>query len=143
MTGGPGAATTPRRRRRWPIVVAALTVVVAVAAAALVVFWWTRDGDIGLRPDWQPPVQTFLTSSMRAQPVPGWRATVTDLGLPGSTPGSAVQSRVSTSDDQRWSDPFVGSLGDAGFFLAQTHGAPGTQWWLAGIDVRASPTGYW
>lgn len=128
---------TPQRRRRWPIVVAAaLAVVVVIVAAMVVVAWSKRDGGIGPRPAWQPTAQTILASSMAVQPVAGWRTSVADLGLPTVAPGPAAQSRISTSDDPYWSNPFVGNLGNDAYFVAGSPGAPHTQWWLVAVDVR-------
>jgi hypothetical protein len=60
------------------------------------------------------PQQTLLSSSMRQQPVPGWTATVKDLGLP---PGTVARP--------------VDNIGDLGVFL----GITGEGWWLLGLDV--------
>lgn len=106
---------------------AVVAVVVAAVLAATVVVWWKRDDDTGPRAAWDPPAQTFLASPMRAQPVPGWRISVTDLGLPG---------RISTNDNPFNSQPFVGSLGDNGYFLGSSPAPVGTQWWLTAIDVQ-------
>lgn len=78
-------------------------------------------------------MQTLLTSSMRIQPVDGWRSSVVDLGLPGATPGSAAASRIATAEDPFHSAPFIGNLGDSAYFIV---GAPASQWSLVAIDVR-------
>lgn len=61
------------------------------------------------------PPQTFLTSSMRQQPVPGWQVTVDALGLPS---GAVVRP--------------VGSIGDRGVFLGITDEG----WWMVGLNLR-------
>ncbi len=60
------------------------------------------------------PAQMMLTSSMRTEPVPGWKASSRELGLP---PGTIPK--------------IVGNVGDHGYIL----GITGTGWWLVGIDV--------
>jgi hypothetical protein len=112
------------------LVLALLVMATVVAVAAtLLIAWGTRDGAIDSRPRWHPLAQTFLASSMRVQPVPGWKTSVADLGLPN-------QSRFATSQDPFSSRPFVGNLGDQAYFVAGSPGAPDTQWWLIGIGVR-------
>jgi hypothetical protein len=81
------------------------------------------------RGDWQPPPQTVLDSSMRLQPVPGWRTSVGNLGLPES-------SIFGRTDDPHGSTPFVGSVGNNGYFLASAPGSPDRERWLVGLDVR-------
>jgi hypothetical protein len=115
-------------------VLAALLLSVAVVSAVLVV-WWNRGGG-GARPVWQQPAQMFLSSSMRAQPVPGWRVNVTDLGLPSATPGMSDGSTITTDDDPSESTPFIGYVGDSAFFVARKPSTPGSQWWLVGLNVR-------
>lgn len=63
---------------------------------------------------------------MKLAPVPGWRATVTDLGLrssEGPEPTRLVQ------------DPFIGNMGDKAYFLGRSSAPTGDQYWLAGLDV--------
>ncbi len=137
MTWNTAVAPPPRPRRRWPIVVAAAVVVVVLIAGTLLIVWWKWDtGSSGVRATWQPAPQTLLAPSMRVQPVPGWRTTVTDLGLPIPAAGAADPTRIATNVDPYWSSPFVGNLGDRGYFLASTPGTPNPQWWLVGLDVR-------
>jgi hypothetical protein len=125
----PAVAAAPHARRRWPIVLAVLAVVVAVIAAGLVVLWWKRGSDLSMRPDWQPPPETLLSSSMRVQPVPGWHITAAELGLPD-------HSRLATNDNAFQSKPFIGYLDDRGYFLASTPGAQAPEWWLVGVDAH-------
>lgn len=107
--------TSSARVRRWWIVGAVLSVVLAVAVVTAV-YVTTR------RPTYQPqsvpslglPAQEMLTSSMKRQPVPGWKTTAEELGLP---PGGVVKA--------------MRNIGDRGYFL----GITGTGWWLVGIDV--------
>jgi hypothetical protein len=127
-------AVPSRSRRRWLIVVAVLSVVVAVAVA---VVWWVQDdGSAAARRAWQPPPSAQLSSPMRAQPVPGWRTNVTDLGLP-SPPQGAELSRIAASNDPFGPRPFIGNLDDHAYFLASSPATPGPQWWVVGIDVRS------
>jgi hypothetical protein len=65
---------------------------------------------------------------MRVQPVPGWRTSTSDLGLPDG-------SRIASSDDPYWSNAFVGYLGDDAFFVAGNPGRSNPQWWLVALDV--------
>jgi hypothetical protein len=132
VTSTPVAVASPSRRR-WYIVVAILGVVVAVAVA---VVWWVQDdGSAAARRAWQPPPSAELSSPMRAQPVPGWRTNVTDLGLP-SPPQGAELSRIAASNDAFGPRPFIGDLDDHAYFLASSPATPGPQWWVIGIDVR-------
>jgi hypothetical protein len=117
--------------------VAVAVAVVVLVAATLLVVWWSRDG--GSDPAgsaWHPAPQTLLASSMRVQPVPGWRASLTDLGVPVAPPGSGNQSRIATDDDPFESHPFVGHIAERAYFLASSPAVPARQWWLVGIDVR-------
>jgi len=66
---------------------------------------------------------------MRKQPVPGWKTTLAQLGVPG--PG-----KIATNSDPGWSTPFVGGLGDRAYFVASGPSAQSTQWWLTGISVH-------
>jgi hypothetical protein len=66
---------------------------------------------------------------MRVQPVPGWRITAAELGLPDHT-------RFATNDNPFQSKPFAGYLGDRGHFLASMPGAPTHEWWLVGVDAH-------
>jgi hypothetical protein len=127
-----GVEPAPPAHRRWPFVVGAIVVaaVVTVVATVLIVRWThAGDGSTVVHPEWHPPAQTFLASSMRLQPVPGWRVRVGDLGLPDET-------RIATSDNPSSSEPFIGPVGDRGYFLANSPSVPDKQWWLVGVDAR-------
>lgn len=104
------------RARLWWIFGVVLTVV-AIAAAVTVVVSLARRTAVG-QPQSAPslgfPAQELLTSPMRKEPVPGWRTSSRELGLP---PGTVPK--------------LIRNFGDQGYFLAIT----GTGWWLAGIDV--------
>jgi hypothetical protein len=107
------------RIQRWWLVGGALAVVAVVAVTAVVLV--SRNHGAGPtsrseRPAPTLPAQLLLTSSMRQQPVPGWKISAEDLGLPGGT----VMK------------PF-GNVGDRGYFV----GVTGEGWWLVGIDVAA------
>lgn len=109
--------------------------VVVVLASTLLIVWWKRDSDgSATRADWQPPQQAVLTS-MSVRPVPGWRTSVTDLGLPGTTPGVTGRSMLAASNEQFGPKTFVGDIGNRAYFLANSPGAINPQWWLVGIDV--------
>ncbi len=107
------------RIQRWWLVGGALAVVAVVAVTAVVISSGNHNAGSQAqseRPAPALPVQLLLTSSMRQQPVPGWKITAEDLGLPGGT----VMK------------PF-GNVGDRGYFV----GVTGEGWWLVGIDVAA------
>ena len=117
-------------RRRGLLISAAVLVVVVVSAVAVFTWWLPAHRLDAARESWQPPPQAMLSSSMREQPVPGWRTTVSDLGLP-----AAGDSRIAVSNDPRGPRPFIGSIDSRAYFLASS-GAPETpQWWLVGVDV--------
>jgi hypothetical protein len=48
----------------------------------------------------------------------------------------AGETTIAASNDPFGPWPFIGSLGDHGYFLAHTRGTPNPQWWLVGVDVR-------
>ena len=120
-------------RDGWLLIVLAVGVVAVVAVVATVaVLVTTRHGVtpfIG-RPNWTPPAQTLLASSMAKQPVPGWTVNLDGLGLP-------ADSKIATSDDAAWSRPLVGTLDERAYFLAKTPDSSGTRWWLVGVDTRS------
>ena len=72
---------------------------------------------------------------MRVQPVPGWRMSVTDLGLPAPAEG-AEHSAIAVSNDPNGRRPLIGNLDDRAYFLASSPATPGPQWWVVGLDVR-------
>ena len=127
-------APQSRRRRRWLLIVATLAAVVVVTVAGAAGWWFTGGAEALARSRWQPPEQTFL-SSMREQPVAGWRTRMSDLGLPAPTDGGEP-SRIAASNDPNGPRPFIGSLGNNAYFLASSSGTPGPQWWLVVIDVH-------
>src|SRR5437868_10162718 len=121
----------PRNDRRWIIGMVAAVAICTVAAGVVVILAGRTPGKSVAafhRGDWQPPAQKVLASSMRQEPIPGWRTHVEDLGLPES-------SIFGTSDNSAQSDPFVGAVDTNSFFLTSSPGAPDRQWWLAGLDV--------
>jgi hypothetical protein len=93
-------------------------VLFAVAAAAItaVVFVTApkQEGHPKAAPSLGLPAQALLTSSMRREPVPGWKTSSDELGLP---PGTVPK--------------VLGNVGDHGYFL----GITGRGWWLVAIDV--------
>lgn len=113
VTGTEGVPSVSRFR--WWLVGVVLLVVVAAAVAAVLIV-------VGRKVEGRPqaaslpglPAQTLLASSMRKQPVPGWKVTVKQLGLP---PGTAVKP--------------LRNVGERGYFLGIT--AKG--WWLVGVDL--------
>ncbi|MHA0285621.1 hypothetical protein ACXYX3_04110 [Mycobacterium sp. C3-094] len=105
---------------------------IVVVAAVLFVTRWLPDLRLSAaRASWEPPPQAMLSSSMREQPVPGWRAAVSDLGLP-----TTGDSRIAVSNDARGPRPFIGSMDSRAYFLASSGAPDAPQWWLAGIDVQ-------
>lgn len=106
----------PSSPARWWWLAGSVLTVVAVAAVTAVIYVTTRTS-VG-QPQAAPPPglspQELLTSSMRSEPVPGWKTSAQELGLP---PGGVVKA--------------ITNLGDRGYFL----GITGTGWWLVGIDV--------
>jgi hypothetical protein len=105
----------PSRVRRWWIVGAVLSVV-GVAAVTPIVFLTAPKptGQSQPAPPLGIPAQELLTSSMRKEPVPGWKTSSETLGFP---PGTIPK--------------VIGNIGDNGYFL----GITGTGWWLVGVDV--------
>lgn len=79
--------------------------IVVVAAVFFVTRWLPDLRMSAARASWEPPPQAMLSSSMREQPVPGWRAAVSDLGLPATG-----ESRIAVSNDPRGPRPFIGSI---------------------------------
>lgn len=120
----------PHRRRRWLLAGGALVLVTAVVLA-LVLVWLPRYKLNSARAAWQPPTEPVLSSSMREQPVVGWRTSVLDLGLPEANDSRIVVSNVPTGP-RAW----VKSLGDNVYMLASSAASNGRQWWLAGVDAR-------
>ncbi|KMO82893.1 hypothetical protein MCHLDSM_00775 [Mycolicibacterium chlorophenolicum] len=117
-------------RRRVVLLGAAVLLVVVITVAAF--HWWLPALRLSAaRGSWQPPPDATLSSSMREQPVPGWRTTVADLGLPPTS-----DSRIAVSNDPSGPRPFIGSIGTSAYFLASSGAAEEPQWWLAGMDVR-------
>jgi hypothetical protein len=125
----------PRYARLWTIGLV-LAAVVALAVGAIVTVVMTKrlmsddTAPTFRRGEWQPPEQTVLESSMRARPVPGWRTSVEDLGLPETN----VFGR--TDEPHVWSTPFIGAVGAKGYFLARSPGSPDAERWLVGLDVH-------
>jgi len=78
---------------------------------------------------------------MRDKPVPGWRISSTDLGLPQTRDG-AEPSRIAESNDPSGPRPFIGRVGDKAFFLARSGSEPSPQWWLTGVDVKSGQAAF-
>lgn len=117
------------RRRILPLGVVVLLMVVIIVAAA--VHWWLPALRLSTaRETWRPPAGEMLSSSMREQPVPGWRTTVAELGLP-----QTGDSRIAVSNDPSGPRPFIGTVGSRAYFLASSGVPEAPQWWLAGVDV--------
>lgn len=70
---------------------------------------------------------------MRVHPVPGWKADISDLGLP---PGS----KFTTADTPWRPGPIIKTSDDRALLLATSPGAAAPQWWLTGVDVRDGRT---
>lgn len=128
----PNGKPTASRRVRWWMVGLVISAVF-LAVAGVVVFVTGRSTSDSTstfhRGDWQPPPQTVLASSMRERPVPGWRTTVAELGLPES-------STFGTSDNPAQSEPLIGLNENNAFFIVNSPGAPDRHWWLLGLDVH-------
>lgn len=95
------------RLRRWSVIL------------AMIVLVGCTDGTTGEQPQAAPPVPelpktALLAASMRQLPVPGWQASLSQLGLP---PDSGVLPLT--------------NVGDRGIFLGITE----EDWWLLGVDV--------
>lgn len=133
MTNNPYRTPMPRYARWWTIGLV-LAAVVSLAVGAIVIVVKTRQlmsvdpSPTFHRGDWQPPEQTVLGSSMRVQPVPGWRTSVGDLGLPENS----VFGR--TDEPHVWSTPLIGAVGARAYFLARDPDLP--ERWLIGLDVH-------
>ena len=69
---------------------------------------------------------------MREQPVPGWRTSPVNLGLP-----DADDSRIAVSGDPFGPRPFVGSIGSRAYFLAHSASGDRMRWWLVGLDASS------
>jgi hypothetical protein len=65
-------------------------------------------------------------------PAPGWRVSLTDLGLPAPPNGT----RVANDERPFQSAPLVGSIGATAYFIAGSPGTPGAQWWLVAVDTQ-------
>ena len=130
-----------RRVGLWILAGSVLTIIALLAFVALSsCVQSTRRVQDSAPPDyahaenWTPPNQTFLQSSMRAKPVPGWRIALQDLGLPPADSPTG-RPQVGNAPDPYPSDPFVGNLGDIGYFLASA-AAGETHWWLVAVNVQ-------
>jgi hypothetical protein len=122
--------STRLNRRRGLLIGAAVLLVVAVTAV-LALTWWLPNLRLNAaRASWQPPPDAVFSSPMREQPIPGWRMTVTDLGLPPTG-----DSGFAVSNDPRGPRPFIGSIGTNAYFLASSGAPEEPQWWLVGVDV--------
>jgi hypothetical protein len=99
---------TYKLSRKWLLHIVSITVLFAVGGCH-------TEGEPQAAPP-ELPQQVLLTESMREQPVPGWTAASTALGLP---PGAVVKP--------------VNNIGDHGIFLGIADG----QRWLFGLDVTS------
>jgi len=114
------------RRRRWPLIVGALVVVVVVVTAGAVGWWFTGGAEYWARSRWQPPKEALL-SSMKVHPVPGWKTTVADLGLP---PGSTIATL-----DAPWLPSLFTNTPPRTYLLVSSPSQTTPQWWLTGVDA--------
>lgn len=120
------------RRRRWALAGAAFVLVVVIGIAAAFVWWFRSGSETAARAAWQPLPDPVLSSSMRAQPVAGWRTNVVDLGLPESG-----ASRIVVSNEPTGPRAWVMSVGDNVYMLAASPAPTGHQWWVVGLDIRS------
>lgn len=122
-----GQQQPTRSRRRWLFIVAPIVVVVVIVAGAIG-WWFTGGSEAWARSQWDPPEQALLASSMRVQPVAGWKVDVAALGLP---PGSQI-----TNGDPLVNTPgLIVSAGTTRTYLLANSPGPVPQWWLAGVDA--------
>ena len=106
---------------------------VLAVMATLTITWWLPAYRLNeARKAWQPPPDATLTEAMREKPVPGWRVSVADLGLPRTT-----ESRLAVGDRRVNPNPFVGSVEERAYFLADSGAGDERQWWLAGVNVHS------
>ncbi|AKS36075.1 hypothetical protein AFA91_04585 [Mycolicibacterium goodii] len=125
------------RRRTWIVLATALVVIVALAAGGI---WWNSSGsEMWARAQWQPPPTAYLSSPMDQTPVPGWRTSVSDLGVPPAVPGGET-ARIAVSNKQNGTHAFIDTLDNRGFFLARSSEPGGTSWWLTGLDATDGHT---
>ncbi|QPG69241.1 hypothetical protein [Mycolicibacterium mucogenicum] len=121
----PPAATAPTvRRRRWILILAAITTLLAVVIGGGISWWFLGGAEKWARTRWTPPKQDLL-STLRLRPTPGWRTTVTGLGLP-------AEARINAGKDS-WEYPIIKTTSNRTYVLASTPGPP-ERWWLAAID---------
>ncbi|AIY47814.2 hypothetical protein [Mycolicibacterium fortuitum] len=133
MTGNLSSPPATGSRTRWWIVGIVVAVVACLIGTGIFAFDAGRstNGSVPTfqREDWQPPPQVVLASTMRERPMPGWRATGTDLGLPDTTIFAESDRNPGSTT------PFVGSVNNNAYFLASSPGSPDRQQWLVGLDV--------
>ncbi|MFN3005582.1 hypothetical protein [Mycolicibacterium wolinskyi] len=113
------------RRRRWPLIVSALIAMLIIAISGVAGWWFLGGSEAWARSRWQPPEQTLL-SSVRTQPVAGWRTDIAALGLP-------PESRITTGDTPWVPGPVIQTATARAYLLANSQD-PSPQWWLTGID---------
>ncbi len=71
---------------------------------------------------------------MGQAPVPGWRTSVTDLGVPPAAPGRDA-ARIAVSNEKYARDALIDTLDNRAYFLARSSEPSGTSWWLTGLDA--------
>lgn len=71
---------------------------------------------------------------MGQAPVPGWRTSVTDLGVPPAAPGGDA-ARIAVSNEKYARDALIDTLDNRAYFLARSSEPSGTSWWLTGLDA--------
>lgn len=125
-----------RRLRFFILVVGALSIVIPLTLIGVSSCIQSRHFANDRRPPdfaradhWTPPHRTFLKSSLEVKPVPGWRLSVAELGLPRG-------SRIATDPMPVRSHPFIGNIDERAFFLASSGEPSAPQWWLAGVSVE-------
>ncbi|GAB3217109.1 hypothetical protein GCM10027535_05760 [Mycolicibacterium hippocampi] len=107
-------------------------VVVAVTATLALTWWLPAYRLSSARAAWQPPPDAVISSPMREPPVPGWRISVADLGLPRTT-----DSRIAVGNRPVDPRPFIGSIEERAYFLADSGVGDERHWWLTGVDVHS------
>lgn len=119
------------RCRAIPSLSAAVLLVSALLGVSCATPSTTTDGSV----IWRQPKQQLLASSMERRPEPGWRLSVTDLGLPNANSADTAESRFAAPDDVFDPSSLVGNVGDRAYFLARSAETTGTRSWLTGVDV--------
>jgi hypothetical protein len=108
-----------RSRRRWLLLVGAIVLAVVLAVGGVFAWHSLRGSDSG---PVGTPKDRLISFSLEHKPVPGWRLSASDIGLPPEVP---VGSLFASTDDNAY---FVTDKTDA-------HGLS-PMGWLYGVDIH-------